>query len=108
MNERPIASPEVPAQDRRGRVAHERVAALRIGRKDHVGRRRGQVAVAVLRFAQLALEPVGLGHVADGAIHADEVAVTVEGGHGRELGRQRAAVAAEEVDPPADLLRTGS
>ena len=96
---------DVPAEHRPRPVAQERVATLRIGREDEVGRRRGQRPIADLRIAQLALEPVALAHVADGAVRADERARLVEPGRGDELGRDRRAVAGQHVDPAAELLR---
>ena len=57
----------------------------------------------VLRLAQLALEAVALAHVADAAVGAGEPAGLVAGGERDELGRDRVAVAVEEVDPAAEL-----
>ena len=43
---------DVPAEQRAGLVAEERVAALGVGREDHVRRRGGERPVAVLRLGQ--------------------------------------------------------
>ena len=96
---------DVPAEHRPRAVAQERVATLRIGREDEVGRRRGERPIADLRIAQLALEPVAFAHVADGTVAPDEAAGLVEPGRGDELGRDGRAVAAQHVDPAAELLR---
>ena len=91
-----------------GALGHEQEPAVRVAAIDDVRRRLDQQAEARLRFAQLALEPVALAHVADRAVGPDEarrprraVAIAMNSaGIGAPSRR-------EQVDPAAELLRAG-
>ena len=100
----PQAALQIPAEHRGCPIRKERVAALGIGREDHVGRRRREVAVAILGRSQVALEPVALAHVADRPVRPGERARVVQAGERDELGGDRRTVAMLQVEPAADLL----
>ena len=93
----------LPAEQALERVAQVRESAVRVAREDDVRRILDEEAVALLRAAQLPLEPVALAHVADRAVRAHEHAAD-DPAHGDELGRDRVAVAVEQVDPSPDLV----
>ena len=71
------------------------------------GRRLDELAEARLGLLELALEAVPLAHVADRAVGPGERPVLVEACDRDELGRDGLAVGAAQVDPAAQLLRSG-
>src|SRR4029078_2538224 len=102
--ERPAqAFVQIPTEHRPGPVREEGVPAVRVGREDHVRRRRGERPVAVLRCAEVALDAVALAHVTHRTVRAGELAVLVERGDGDELGSEGGSVAVPQVQPAAYL-----
>ena len=76
-------------------IRQEREARLGIDRPDEVRGVLDEVAIALLRLAQLAFQPLALADVADRALGADPAAVLEHAGR-RDLGRERRAVALDE------------
>ena len=65
---------------------HEREQSVRVGGEDHVRRVLDEEAVAILRLAELALEPLLLADATHGALDADEPVVLPDRDR-RDLGR---------------------
>ncbi len=94
-----------PARDPLHRFRHEREGPVGIGREDDVRGVLDQEPVALLRFAQLALEPFLLGDVADRALDAGEPAVLPDRDRGDLAGKGRpVAIAQHVVEAPDDVV----
>ena len=88
------------------RVGQEREPRVGADRPDEVRRVLDEVAVALLRLAQLALEPGALDYVADRALGADPAAVLEDAGR-RDLGGEGRAVAADQGRAGTRSTRSG-
>jgi len=86
-----------PAQHPLDGLGEVRDLAVGVGGVDDVGRVLDQEPVALLRLAQLRLEPLALGDVARDAIHVLDLAVA-DDRHGADLERPDGPVAVPEVE----------